>query len=347
MKIIKKDLKKGSLTLKIENADDIWILSQVINPEDEISGKTERKIKLGDGTDRNVKIIKKWVSMTIKVEKTEIGDNLLRVLGVITFGPEDVARGEHHSFKLEPDTIFTIIKTSWMKYQIEKINEAANAKQQKIYVAVFDREEAHIAKLKGQGYEVLVNIKGDVSKKEEKHSAKNNFFKELSKTLQEYDKKENMDYLIVASPGFWKESLVRELPDELRKKTVPATVSHSSERALMEVLKRPELKTVLEQSRTSREIKLTDRILEAISKEKACYGTKETEDKVSQGAVEELMISYNLLEKAREDGNFSRIENMMKACEQGTGKVHVISSEEAKKILDSIAGVAGILRWKN
>ncbi len=348
MKIIKRDPKQEEMRLKVENSDDIWVLSQIIEPEDLISGSTERKIKIGDaGTDRNVKIVKKWVTLTIKTEKTEIDENYLRVLGVITDGPDDIARGEHHSFKLEPETVFKIKKTKWLNYQIEKINEATKSNNKKILIIVFDREEAYFAKLKGQGYQIMTELKGDVAKKESQHVSKENFYKEIIKTLDEYEKKDPFDHIILASPGFWKEELQKVLPEEYKKKSVFATVSGANERAIIETIKRPELKKVLEASRAGNEIKIIDKILQAISKEIACYGIKETKEQIRNGAVEEIAVSYNLLQKSRDDGSFKEIENIMKQCEANSGKVHVISTEDAKKVLDSIAGIAGILRWKN
>jgi len=85
MKIIKKNLKKQELTLKIENLDDIWVLNQVIEPNDIVKGKTERKIKIGDSSDRNIKVVRKSIFLSIKVEKTDISENseILRVLGTI------------------------------------------------------------------------------------------------------------------------------------------------------------------------------------------------------------------------------------------------------------------------
>ena len=338
MKIIKKDLKKGSLTLKIENGDDLWSLSQIIEPGDLISGSTERKIKIGgEGGDRNTKIDKKWVFLKITAEKIELTDQL-RILGIIVDGPEDVPRGDHHSFKIDIGTIFTIEK-EWMNYQLEKLQEKGIS--QNIILLVFDRDEAHFARLKGQGYELLTSIKGDVEKKEKQHTSKNNYYEEIIKVTKNF----KPDQLVIASPGFWTENLVKVLPAELKKKTISASISQVSVKAFNEVLKRPELKSVLEKSRATREIKITEKILEMISKDKACYGIKDCREKVKMGAVEELVVTFNLLQKKREEEKFHEIEKIMKECEKNSGKVHVLSTEDASKTIDSLTGIAGILRW--
>jgi len=347
MKLIKKNLKKQELTIKPETIDDLWMLSQIIETGDLIKGRTERKIKIGENTDRNIKVVKKQVFLSIIAEKIELADNTLRVLGVINDGPDDIPRGEHHSFKLEINDLFTIVKEKWLNYQLEKINEAQKTVALKILIVISDREEAFFAKLKGESYNLIATIKGDVQKKESKHVSKNDFYKEISKKLTEYDKTDEINHIILASPGFWKENLLKELSEEIKKKSITATVSQASERAIPELMKRPELQTILEQNRATQEIKIIDKLLENISKDSACYGVEETKEKIGIGAVSDLLISFSLLRKSREQNSYKLLERMMINCEQAGGKIHIISSEEAKKTLDSLTGIAGILRWKS
>ena len=44
MKIIHKDLKKGTVKVKIEDSDDLWYLSSLIDPGDFVKSKTVRKM---------------------------------------------------------------------------------------------------------------------------------------------------------------------------------------------------------------------------------------------------------------------------------------------------------------
>ena len=50
MKILKRNLKKGEIKLRIENLDDLWYLSQIIDSNDLVSGSTLRKIKISGGS---------------------------------------------------------------------------------------------------------------------------------------------------------------------------------------------------------------------------------------------------------------------------------------------------------
>ena len=59
MKLLFKDIKKGEIRVKVENQEDLWYLSNIIDESDLIKGKTLRKIKLGEKEQRSQKIIKK------------------------------------------------------------------------------------------------------------------------------------------------------------------------------------------------------------------------------------------------------------------------------------------------
>ena len=71
MKVIFQDIKKGEIKIQVTSLEDLWYLSNIIDSGDEVSGRTFRKIKIGDDSDKNVKVVKKPVSLSIIVEKVE------------------------------------------------------------------------------------------------------------------------------------------------------------------------------------------------------------------------------------------------------------------------------------
>ena len=348
MKIIKRDLKHNLATVKVENMDDLWYLSHIIEPNDLVKGKTERKIKIGDSDARNMKVVKKYVFMKLKVDKLEFHkySNILRVSGTVVEGPEDVAKGAHHTFNVEPDTVISVVKEKWLKFQIDKLEEAAKAKPLNILVLTFDREEAYFALLKNQGYEILSKMKGNVAKKDSPEKASGNFYKELSKQLLEYDKRYSIKNMIVASPSFWKEYLMKEVPDNIKSKITLATCSAVNEKAIDEIIKRPELKQVLEADKIAKEINLVESLLEAVSKDLASYGLKAVGEQTNNGNIKDLFITDNFLHEMREKGEYQKLDTIMKTADNVKGSIHIISSDESSKQLDGLGGIACILRWK-
>ncbi len=344
MKIIHQDLKHGEVKIKVDNAQDVWCLSTIIEPGDFVSGMTERKIKLGGSEDKS-KISKRIVHLKIAVEKID-HDHTLRVSGKIVDAPDDIPKGDYHTFDLSDGAVVTIEKEYWTKYVLKKLDEAVNSKIENILIVAFDREEAIFALLKSQGYEVLPSMKGDVSKKDMEEK-KTNFYNEIYKQILDYNQKYGFDSIVVASPAFWKEYLLKEIKDDaLRKKIVLATCSSIDDGTINEILRRPELKTVLDKDKSTRELKLIEELLGQISKDNAVYGVREVNEKIMSGNVSTLIISENLILRMRRENKYAVLEETMIAAESLSAEIRIISGEEAMKKLDGLTGVAALLRYK-
>jgi len=351
MRIIHSEIKKGIVKVKIENLDDLWYLNHIIEKNDLIKGKTLRKIKIGQETQRKQKIAKKSVFLLTQVEKVEFSktSNILRISGIVKEGPEDVPLGSYHTFNVEENSIITIIKQKWLKFQIDKLKEASKASQAKILICVHDREEAYFALMKKYGYQLLTSIKGTVAKKADIKQVETNFYKEILSQLLEYDKRYNLNKIIIASPAFWKEELMKEIKDEnIKNKIILATCSSAGENAFNEVLKRPETEHALKQDRIAKEFRYVEELFEEISKNNlASYGLKETKNAAIAGAVKVLLITDSFIQKKRVENKYEETEETMKTVDSTKGDILIISSEhEAGKKLDGLGGIAAILRFK-
>jgi len=91
MRILKTDEKKGFKHLLLENQEDLWELSYIVESNDLVRGTTERKIKIGGEDARNQKVVRKKMTLSLRAEKTEYAHEVLKVLGTIVDGPDDVA----------------------------------------------------------------------------------------------------------------------------------------------------------------------------------------------------------------------------------------------------------------
>jgi protein pelota len=348
MKTIHQNLRKGEIKIRPESQDDLWYLSSLIDPGDLIKSKTIRKIKLGEKEDK-IKIIKKTVTLIIKVEKTELNPESLRISGTVAEGPEDIPHGSHHTISAEINDELLIIKERWLKFQLDKLKEACSEQSANILIAVMDREEAVIALTKKSGFEILLHVKGEVKKKEEKASHKEGFYDDIIKKLEEYIERYKINNIIIASPAFFKEDLMKQITDtNIKKKIVLATCSSVDNNAINEVLKRPEVKQVLSHQRESKELILVENLLKEIkTQEKASYGFKETKQAAEAGAIQTLLVTDSLIAKMREEGKFEELDSLMKVADSTDGDIHIINSKnEAGKKLDGLGGIAAILRYK-
>lgn len=345
MDIIKQNFKEGEVNLRITNEEDLWHLSHIVEPEDLVKGQTERKIKIG--SEENFKVVRKKVHLTLEIEKIEYvpENNALRLLGTIKQGPDDVPLGSYHSFNLEINDIITIKKNTWSNYQTKRLKDST-LQRKKSLVAVFDREEAIIGVLSSKGFETLTELKGDVQKKADNTTGSNTFFKELAKSIEEYKQRLSVDRVVLGSPAFWKEYLVKELQDETRKKTITCTTSGVTQAAIKELLKSPDLGKTLDDDRTATEEKIIEELMKAIHDDKAFYGEEDAKEKINLGAAKNVLVSENLLKNAREKGQYKELDELLRTAESTNAEVVIITQKEPTNKIDGLGGIAGILRWK-
>ncbi len=351
MKLIHSNMKKGEVKVLTQNLDDLWYLSNIIEPKDIVQGKTLRKIKAVSDQEKSKEAVKKPIFIKLQVEKVEFSKytNVLRVHGVIKEAPEDVPLGNYHTFNVDDNTTITIIKEKWLKYQLDKLKEACSEAKSSLLICVHDREEAYIALFKKYGYEVLAHLQGEVQKKREESIKKENFYLTIIKKIEEHIERYKIKQVIIASPAFWKEDLMKELKDnKLKQKIILATCSSATKNGIEEVIKRPEVKEALKQERIAKEINKVEELFAEIAKnELAVYGLKETQQASLIGAVKELLITDAFIQKARSENFYNDAENIMKKVDETKGNVEIINSEhEAGKKLDGLGGIAAILRFK-
>ena len=351
MKLLHSNLKKGEVKVLTQNLDDLWYLSAIIEPKDVVHGKTLRKIKAASGDEKSKEASKKPVFIRIEVEKVEFSkySNVLRILGIIKEAPEEIPLGEHHTFNVDDNTLITIIKQDWLKYQLNKLKEACSEKKSSLLICVHDREEAYFALFKKYGYEILTHMQGEVQKKREESTKKENFYLIVINKLKEYVERYKIKQVILASPSFWKEDLMKELKgDELKQKIILATCSSATKNGIDEVIKRPEVREALKQERTAKEINKVEELFTEIAKSNlAVYGLKETGKAAEIGAVKELLLTDTLIQKSRNENFYNQVDNIMKIVDKTKGEVEIVSSEhEGGKKLDGLGGIAAILRFK-
>ncbi len=345
MKLLAKDLKQNKVKLLLETSEDVWFLSQLVDAGDTVSGKTVRKVKVSEEADPS----KKQVFLALVVERADFTPEALRISGKIVDGPEDVPRGSYHTFSAEPGTSIELVKPKWFSYQIDRLEEACEVKQVKILVCVFDREEALFAVVKRSGYELLAHLHGDVARKRMQTDVKGNFFSEIVKQLEDYDVRFKLDFIVLASPAFWKDELFKVFKnDALRKKVVPASCSSVNERAISEVLGRDEVSSALRHERTSRELSIVEEILSEISRKgPVVYGLKNTKTAAEAGAVKELVVADSLIQRLRMSGDFPELDFILHTVDSQRGKIIIISTQhEGGKKLEGIGGIAALLRFK-
>ncbi|MBS3116139.1 mRNA surveillance protein pelota [Candidatus Woesearchaeota archaeon] len=346
MDLLHSDFKKGNVTLRVTDSDDLWYLSHLIDPGDIVKGKTTRKIKIGES--ENAKTVKKTLILKIEAETIDFQEQVLRINGKVQEGLEEVPKESYHALSLEVGTEFTLEKPQWLAYQRQKLQEAC-LKKYSYLLCLLDREEALFALTKKRGYALLLNLQGDVPKKAQKTEVKGNFQEELIKKIVEYNERFTPEKIIIASPAFYKDDLFKIINSPtIKEKIVLVPCSDVSERGIDEVIKRPELAIILKESRAREEQILLDLLLEHLQKNTlACYGWDEVQRAVAAGAVQHLLVTDNFIHKLKEEGKYILLDEIMTRVDNLRGEVHIFTSElESGRKLQGLGGIAAVLRYK-
>ena len=334
MRIIHFDKKEGTAKIKINLLDDLWHLSKIIEPSDLITGRIERKIKFSGSEER---------------AKAELESTFLKIFGEIVEGSDELSKGAH---TLDVKIGFEIsIEKDWKDYQIKRLKEAEKAASApKAIICVLDDEQATIAALTAIGISYLGQFELGLAKKRYVEKARERM-QELVDEIFRLDKQSKPDYVIIASPLFWKDELLKKLQEKEPKiinKVKLENTSVGSRKGVVELLHQGVLDKIVKQSQLQKEFKLIEELIIKIAhKGLATYKFANVKNAVEAGAVDDLLLTDSLIATYREKDKFEELEQLIDAVEGKGGKVNIISSDnEAGDKLDGLGGIAVLLRFK-
>jgi mRNA surveillance protein pelota len=341
---LKKDFAHGFVHVKVTSQDDLWYLEQIIEPDDSLRMKTERKIKLG-GADQNTKVIKKTITLNIKAETIELSEDMdvLRVKGTTLDEHDDIPKGSYHSFSIRVDDDFSVTKSSWTNFMKKRLEEALNATTEKVYVVLYDNEKLIIARTQQSGITVVSEVSGSSHKKLYEHNA-DSIFDLVNKELDTLHL--TKERIVFASPGFWHKSLQQVLKEEYKKLGVFIDYHDITIKSITKLLRRPEVENIFAKQRLTHETVFVEDALRALEKEELAYGAKDIETAAQSGAVKQLGVTKNYLQKAKQEERYPQVQSLLHAVEQTNGNILFLYDEDSQKQIDALGGIVGILRWK-
>src|SRR2546427_957115 len=142
MRVLHRDPKTGEIKVRVENADDLWHLHNLVLPGDLVRASTYRREEVKTDKVRPERGEKVRVTLTIRVESVEFQafSDRLRITGVIVEGPQDL--GRHHTLNIAVEDVLSVIKT-WHPHELRRIEEAVAAGQKPLVAFLsLDDEEA-------------------------------------------------------------------------------------------------------------------------------------------------------------------------------------------------------------
>ncbi len=354
MKILLKDIKHDIMKVELRNIDDLWALYNVIQKGDRVLGKTTREVKSTESARPSSRRL--TVTLGITVQKVYLDRELarLRIHGIVFDAPEEVrVTGSHHTLSVGPEDIVTIVKDKWLKHQVERVEKAVVA-EEPIIVLALDSEEASVAILRSFG----LDFKGEVrsrlpgkSEAEKRQVAMKDYFQRIG-TLLEIVCAESTGPILIVGPGFTKDHFAKELESEAKylgsRTVLVKSVGSGGVGGVHEAIRVGAVSKLRRDARATQETELVNEALRrlGLSSGDISYGLERVQADTEAGAVDTLIVSDKVVREA-EDEERSRIEATMNTVEERGGRVALVSSEqEAGKMLQSLGGVAALLRYR-
>jgi protein pelota len=333
-----------------ESLDDLWHLTYIIEPGDEVGGDTTRRIQRNDDQMRDTGGEREHMYVTIEVETTEFAKfaNRLRIGGEIVDCSREDQLGLHHTLNVEERTEIEITKW-WKTDQLERLQEAVEAAENPdVAIATVEEGEAYVHTVAQYGVEERAAITATTGKGEYAQP-RTQLFAELTDVLARMD----VDAIILAGPGFTKqdalEYIEEEAPDVAKLITTVDTAG-VGDRGVHEVLKRGAVDEVQAETRIAEEAEYIDELMERIAQgHEAAYGIEGVMEAAEFGAIDELLILDERLraERAGEGDWDVDANDLVETVEQKGGQVTVFSNEfDPGQQLKNLGGVAALLRYR-
>jgi protein pelota len=338
------------LTLVPESLDDLWHLAHVIEPGDNVSGDTTRRIQRDDEQLRDTGGEREHIWAALRVEDVEFARfaNRLRVGGEIVDCSREDQLGHHHTLNVEEHTELDVTKR-WKPDQRERIEEAVEATENPdVAIATVEEGEAHVHTVAQYGTEERATITAPTGKGEYARP-RAELFEELTEVLARQD----ADAIILAGPGFTKQDALSHIEDErpeLTERITTVDTAGVGDRGVHEVLKRGAVEDVQKETRIAEESELIDELMERIAEgAKVAYGPEEVEKAAEYGAIETLLVLDSQLREERAgEGEWGIDANdVIETTEQKGGDVTVFSGEfDPGRQLANLGGIAALLRYR-
>ena len=356
MKILYINLKKGIAKVLPESLDDLWHLYNVILEKDEVHARTTRELKVEDQYARPKRGKRIPVLLGVKVEKMFWDKilNRLRIHGIVCEAPEKInIKGSHHTIDVTLNKPVTIVKTEWLKHQVDRLKRASRVTAAPLIIMSMDDEEYCVAVLRQYGVDVKAEEKTRLPGKleaEKRTGAMREFFKTASKFLREVWISFRSP-LVIIGPGFihndFFKYVKREALDIANAVIDVKGVNNAGVAGIHEALRSGVFTKALKHVRVAEETKVMEEVLARLGKGRGdiTYGFVEVEKASAYGAVEKLLVADTTLRETPDEKR-KALEKIMKEVEEKGGQIMVISTEhEAGTELLSLGGVAALLRF--
>lgn len=346
MRLLHRDAATGLLRLRLETPSDLWRIARLVRVGDAVGASTTRRDPEAPEDVANAERTRRRVFLTIRAEQVEFHgfSQHVRITGPILEGPFDI--GRHHTLDLREGDEVRVTKPSLTAGERALLDEGIAGKgDPTIVLAAVDWGDSSIVRLRGRALEPVADLRRTIAGKRyaggqgEKDRAA--YVEELLGVLRREGA--TATAIVIAGPGFLKESLLHRLAEaepELGAKARVYPTSESGRVGVDELLRSGKASEALRGSVAAEESEVVERLVRSLAGGvRAAVGDREVTEAVDAGATETILVSDRRLTD-------ERLAPVLDRARAGRARLLVVREEgEAGRRLVGLGGVAAILRY--
>ncbi|MDP6870364.1 MAG: hypothetical protein QGI21_06305 [Candidatus Poseidoniaceae archaeon] len=341
MKITKRE--QGLIRLRIECEDDLWAFARLCVSGRSIGMLGERRDQTTGGQEggraKAAERKKMWIRLRIESCEFQTFSDNLRVHGTIEEAQFDIGSYHTHIVELNDEVELTTL-TEFPDVDWKLIEESVKSSgRPKVVILVVESDETAMFEVTGRGIREVTTWTmrggGKYTGAKISESVSSSFFDKIASEASELISLECP--LVLCGPGHARERLG---PLITRQKKLVAT-SIGGRAGANEVISEGLAGDVLSEHAMVKETALLEEVWKRISIDgPVAYGKEQIENAISQGAIETLLATADIL---RED-DWSEITSEL--SEIGAKLVQCSTDHDAGEQLQGMGGAVALLRFK-
>ncbi len=326
----------GEIHLVPETLDDLWHLGHLIRPGDLVFATTLRSMEAATDKVRPEKAEKRPVRLGIRAEKVSFQSYAarLRIGGAIQAG---VDVGSYHTLNLESGQEISVIKT-WTRQDMERIERAVNASVfGVVHILTLEEGAVELYRIRQYGPEEVAELTMGSGKGSGAYQ-RQEFFETIRRWLSGVS-----GPIVLAGPGFVKEDFfkyLRDAGDPAVDRIRVVETRRTGRGGVQDVIGQGTLERLSGDLQLQREVQLMEELLMRISCGRpVAYGRAEVREAVSYGAVQQILVTDDLLQDAG-------IRSLIEEGERMGARAVILSSAfDPGRQLMALGGIAALLRF--
>lgn len=355
MIILDQDKKKGEITVRVQDLNDLWTLYNIISKEDVVSSLTQRRVVMKEGSSGERKVMR----LTLKVDDVAFHEfsNRLRIKGTILEGPDDyVSFGSYHTINLEINQKITITKDEWMRQDLMRLKESSKLSTNFVMLIIaMETGLANVALITNYSHNNIATIRKNIPGKRYEQSFRKkflqDFFEDVKRIIESNIETRDINLIIICGPGSTKDQFIRWLKENSNKEFDNIRSLHASsgtESAIYETLKSQELSKMKEKVKILQETEKIEQVLTQLAKDAdlIAIGSDEVSKAARMGAIEQLLVADTVIRGSAKSKKLE-IEDIINNVEQTGGQVDILNTKHpAGEQLTDLGSLIAILRYK-